>query len=1516
MAESLKREPLTAGAVFLAFLLLAVLIFIPVLEKEGWLRLESAGRSIQESISAETGFKLSFSSLSPALLRGVCVTNFEARDRRDRLVMHADRIYLYYDIWGLIQKKQSSVISELRLEDVSLKLDSEDLRLLTDLSRRMSSGGKSTLPAFTISAANLSLELEDLIPGGLLFDLNSLHLAGGLPGPEVEARAQGSALLRRAGSLGSLSIPLEASGLVARDISAGRLSLAFSVSSPLFDVNTQRFSLSFNEQELELRKIEDKAPVDAFLHYDIARGQLSASLNVENYAPERSVRLKGSLAGIKPWLSLPFNGQLSVTSPVRDFSRIRYSLNLQAGLENAPLKGFKRVNIRASGDTREVNVQAARLETEVADFGYSGSFRFHDLAPDGYLSASSSSEKMPYDLRLRLFGSGGHYAAVADQVAVDGIVLNDLLVDADLHKDSVDFNLSVLLPEEEVAAEGEGGRSLASAKAAAAQNGGAGRYSGEASSEAGFPRIKLEGSYEFGQGPMLDVALLLDSADLKSLSPLFETLAPGSSQLLSSFLVDGQIYLRSDFRRFSYSTSNFLVVSRSMPNSYALLSLSGNDKGLTLKQGEVVSGSYSGQVSGDVDFSTSERVDLKLALLYRETTYNVQGSIAGSDVFLSGDYGLKASLRQKDGRFYFSLASGALPLSVGGLRLLISLDSDGYFANPGDFRLNLSYFRLEAEGAPQIPALTCTGFFNPSGASLSDLVLKDQISELRGQAVLGYDLGQSPPPLSLEAKLSGADSESYALSASCRPDAGGLYNLNGTLNFAGSPLVRLIKTGVKGSLGGQASVSGPVDSLALAFRAKVNNGSFNGESFSLDLSGTEKDGKIHIGSGDASYRGFALDGLNADFDLATAAASASGGLHSIQAAEKKDAASNLSLSFSAEGRSLGAAPAAPAAASALPAAGASSASVQTAAPASDQKATALAATQSTAASGVTPDDDSLAARFARYELGGQILNLDYGGHKVADWPFKVVLDSGRIAFVGGTKSELSVSYNPDGSFAARSEAPMPVAFNAAGRISGGDITAALSDLSGDLTPLGSFINSRDFRLDSGTVAGSITIQGRLSDPDFSGSLMLSNAILAVPSYVKGSIGPINAPVIFEDKSITCSVPSLDAGNAKVSFDGSAVMNGWLPTDFKAKIKTLDKSWIDLDTVILGITVKGKASADIVLTANPSVLNLSGDILLEKTDVVINPAQMGGGGEQEGSPTAVGLDFTLSFGPGVGIYSPSKDLPIFSAFATPASSAKIVLDPETGDLTCTGALVLRGGEIFYIQRDFYLKNGRITFNETKDKFDPLVTLVAERHERLDNRQVLITLTAEDQPISKFAPKLSSNDSSLSQAQIVNLLGTGLLGSTNSSNSVDWKSAAVSSTEFIPQLNVAKSFENKVREAFGLDVFFFQSQVFQRWLVNMADQSSSTSSSSNGLASYLDGTSLYVGKYVSDDIFLHASASIDKDPLYRTGLLRLDSEFGVDFETPFGRLIWSISPPQDSEDILLINQSLSLSWKIQL
>jgi hypothetical protein len=81
----------------------------------------------------------------------------------------------------------------------------------------------------------------------------------------------------------------------------------------------------------------------------------------------------------------------------------------------------------------------------------------------------------------------------------------------------------------------------------------------------------------------------------------------------------------------------------------------------------------------------------------------------------------------------------------------------------------------------------------------------------------------------------------------------------------------------------------------------------------------------------------------------------------------------------------------------------------------------------------------------------------------------------------------------------------------------------------------------------------------------------------------------------------------------------------------------------------------------------------------------------------------------------------------------------------------------------------------------------------------------------------------------------------------------------------------------------------------------------------LGRYLDQTEIYAGKYLGDKVFFSGSARLREDPLVDTSRLRLDSEIGIEFDTPFGLVQWKIAPSRP-ENLFISDQSLSLSWRL--
>ena len=164
--------------------------------------------------------------------------------------------------------------------------------------------------------------------------------------------------------------------------------------------------------------------------------------------------------------------------------------------------------------------------------------------------------------------------------------------------------------------------------------------------------------------------------------------------------------------------------------------------------------------------------------------------------------------------------------------------------------------------------------------------------------------------------------------------------------------------------------------------------------------------------------------------------------------------------------------------------------------------------------------------------------------------------------------------------------------------------------------------------------------------------------------------------------------------------------------------------------------------------------------------------------------------------------------------------------------------------------------------------------------------------------------------MTESQIAMLMGQNLFGAS-SDNQFDLRKAVISGSEFIPQLNVTRVFEDKIRDTFGLDMFYVRTRVLQNWLIDISGQT--TTVSSDTLSRYFDQSELYAGKYVTDSIFAHASMSVQNDPLAGANKLGIDSEVGVELDSPFGLIQWTMDK-KSWDKLLISDQSLSLSWKL--
>ena len=1447
---------ISAAITALVLAAFSVFYLVPRLNEATGRAVAEGIRDIRTRVEGALGLSVSFDYLSPSILRAASFSQFSISAPGGRTLLRARKVRVLYDIVAILRGDRSGALNGLALEDVTLDIhlpqDKAVFDRLGTLFGAGAGGAGGTLPKIAVSGKNVSITLAVDGVGTASFDARDAGFSTFKEEPAISLDGRYSLDLAGTG-LGPVSGPLSLSGSLSRNFSKARLGLSVAADAREFSISTQRFELVYGDGKLALTKVRDRAPLDADIRVDFGGGESSVTLRLDDFALSRILRLSGRFASLKPWLEVPYRGSLAVRAPGFDLARVSYDLMLSGSLPEAVLPAGGQpisAEIAAQGDARSVSIGKARLERGADSLEYSGMFSFKDLSPDGVLDLRFSLMDGVLGLAssVRLVGHNGEYAAMTDRIAVGGIVFSDVSLVAAWKGSQTDFNLSFRPPSS--ADERPDSPALA--------------FSGEAGAASGMSLVRCEGSVSMGATPSFELSVDLEAIDLGPYEGLIGRLTDSTeaASIISGLKFGGALFATSDFKRLSWSAPDMTVVSRSLPGAYALLALSGTDSSLVVKHASVSVAGYSLEGTGKVDFSDASRLSFESSLVFKDIPYAIRGFIAGPRITISGDYGLELSARAEGADTYVSAKSRGLPVPLAGGLFLATVDAEGRIASTRDWDLAVAELDLVPTGEKMagLPRVELAGNLNPFSADLSRLRVEDKYSALAGKATLDYSLSD-PPAARISSRLTAAGPaktssppESYSIDASY--SAG---KVECVVDLVASPLARFGKLPVAGSADGRVAIRGDISDPGIDFRLKLRDGRYLDQTLVLGASGRYGGKVLELRDVTSSYQAQTISAGSARFSFADASSTVSFDYSGTVIEEK--------VRFSLTAR----------------------------------------CSSTHAAGGTLPE------MLANYVAKGTLHGLSFGSSGSANWPFDAVASPASFTVVGGNSKELRLKFGTDSSFSASLREPFPVRAEVSGLFDGKNIDMSVQGLKFDLGLLSPLMPPDLVKIVSGSARGGFRATGLANDPEISGEIDLENLTVKILGWLPEDLGPFRAPIVARGRAVSISVPSVNAGKkATVALNCQATFDHWIPSGLTASVRTIGKSRLSLDSVLLGIHAKGAASADLRFALQGDVLAINSDVVLDKGSVVVSPAILT---PEAASPQRPDLFLSVAvrvrFGRGVQVFFPSSDFPVVSGFSDPSSMLSIRYDQATEDFAIKGAVALRGGEVFYIQRNFFLKTGKIVFNEGTDRFDPRVTLLAELRDRNDDGPVQILLRADNAPITSFQPRLSSNPV-MTESQIAALMGQNLFA-TSSDNRIDLRKAVISGSEFIPQLNMTRILENRVRDTFGLDMLYLKTKVLQNWLIDISGQSASATGDTMGR--YLDQTELYAGKYISDSIFAHASTRLREDPLAGANTLVIDSEIGVELDTPFGLIQWTVAPT-NWDHLLISDQSISLSWKLSL
>ena len=529
----------------------------------------------------------------------------------------------------------------------------------------------------------------------------------------------------------------------------------------------------------------------------------------------------------------------------------------------------------------------------------------------------------------------------------------------------------------------------------------------------------------------------------------------------------------------------------------------------------------------------------------------------------------------------------------------------------------------------------------------------------------------------------------------------------------------------------------------------------------------------------------------------------------------------------------------------------------------------------------------------------------------------------RIELSGGIKNEAKGFYELDtGNVSFVLAEPSPLKVNISGEIKKADnkIDLAIKGLQADLLRMKGVLTYPVFKVETGLIVGYGSITGMLSDPEFNGEITLIQFEAGLPKFLDDTFYIDHTPIKIEHSSFRVDPMIVSIGKGELLFDAFAYFDRWKFDTLSLNAKTLQDTKLNGKIDLGWMNVNGKASGQMLIEMTTNEVAMSGDVLLERGSAEITLGSKSKTENKAKKKMESKLDLNIEIGEKTEIVYPNRRAPVFWAQVVPHAKFIVRTDTAMDEFEFKGSLNLRGGEIMYVGRNFYLKEGRLVFDANEDSIDPLVSFKAEIRERdTDGMQVKIILSAENQLLSQLSPSISASPAK-SEAEIMELLGQALLADSGDSD-IPIAQIAISLMDYGMQMAFFRQVERQLRNVLKFDIFSFRTTVVQNTMLQMFNLNKGRQIS---IGNFLDNSTVYVGKYFGDAIYADAMLQVvydeskfDKDK-FLSGL-KLQPEIGFEMNSPYATIRWSISPDVTNRssfrNLLVPNTSLTISKKWQ-
>lgn len=1425
-------------------------------------------------LEEKTGLTLSYDSLSPAVITGLNFKGIDIIDSEtDTVLLHTDSVKISYNLWSLIHGNFAEAIGGVTVtgldfafnEQKNMKVAERILSLVQSLPETDKESDGFVMPfPVTLKACSFTVEFRGM--SGRL-DLESISLKSSSNAPyTTNIETQGSLSFIPDNTLThiipKLTTDLKIQAVLTPDMNGtlGKFELK-KADGGTFSFNDVEFTAGMNGKQLSLSVYTPDAPYGVEAWWNMETGTLHAELNAEDFNPLTVVTVKKQRDFVKKIDGARIDGRFTVDAKFPDeggIPEIAYDVDGAVYLPPGILADELNVTLAADGNLSYVHVSDLQVITDAFSFNYYGDADIEQMNLSGYLKLGHyvlpSGKKLEGEFYIDSLTHG--FSAFSPQVMLGDAPLTAVQLECVPGTESLDISFEAF-----------------------------DYYHQEADAPG---RIQLDGSLLYGDGRFLQASVLLESMYADNLlryasNALSSQMSfdPSLVEKISPYILSCEGYGSTDFKSFSFNVPYAVVANTGKDDEMLLLSMDGNETNAQISQLELL---YAGQqlsatVNADANDDYSQ-IFFSTEFTFNEMPYSLSGVYdAGNEIVVNGDYDfeLRSDLHVKN-EILCSLYVDTIPVKIKDYLVSLSLDTDIDFTNLEQFTVTLNRFEVtESSGKFRgEPRLELTGFADRYGLMLETLNYGDSVSILTGDGTVSWNMTKETfdslaANIHLENPIS---SEQVLVDLSCfapEPIPFSKKEMFNELYVSGSVDVESLFMShfldhqyQEDTVTVHATALGQLSNPFISLDADTVHMHVNGLPLAASAS-LMLDDKVLSGN-DLNCTFQNIKAQNFGFELSLEEMKGNGtGQFSVDMPQFFTASSPVNFSFTLDE--------------------------------SDR------------------DEKNLDLKKAGYDASLVFEDIQSNFEaEIKNYEISVRHDEGMWYLTAGSTGGISGFLLDSGEFYLSALADFPITFTADGSIRNTLLDVQMRDIHGNLSVLKTLFPEQ-FSIDEGEFEGDLHLGGTVTDPDFDGSLAVKNLVLLMPDY-------ISEPMIAPSATMTADGSLFEAKNVLFNIGiGQALADLTVEMD-RWNLYSIDVSVVSANNTLVPARFNidyADCTADADVNLN---VNLTGkDISITGSVNTYNglvELHTGGGAVPETVDTGgrVYIDLSLSISQKAELYYPDKDNPLIRGLVTTQEPVRLIMDSDTAEISVKGKLVLRGGEILYLNRNFYLREGMLDLDESGDDFDPRISFRAEIRERdAEGELVKISLSADRQKLSQLSPVLSSEPSK-TEDEIRMMLGAALIAESGSTPGEVLANVAASGFDFLLQNSLFRQLENRLRDLLHFDIFSFRTPFIQQALLSAMNNSEEPTS----LGNFFDNTTVYIGKYIGNTIYLDAMLRfVYQENNSGGGLssrLAFQPEVGLELPSPFATIRWSIAPDITSAKNLWVPYtSISLSWSFK-